>query len=247
MQFTYSGLYDFLMHCKSLGDVIPFRDYNNTNSIILRHDIDFDVDMACKVAKVEIDAGVRSTFFFMTTCDTYNILSIPNRKKIKEIAELGFEIGLHFDPTVYDENDVDALERYVKEEAGLIENIIGEEVKTVSLHNPSVHGQYPIFKQFINAYDLNFFNDSKYLSDSRFLFSGKDPYEFVKQVKDSVVQVLLHPMHYHDKEKTYPEIFADYILCKIDKIEEAISVNSTYVKQIDSKGLRDHILGTEKS
>lgn len=246
MRFTYSELRNFLSHCKSLGLVIPFVDYNEENAILLRHDIDFDVDMAYKVAQIEVDVGVRSTFFFMTTCDAYNILSASNRKKIKEMSDLGFEIGLHFDPTLYDSEDISELEKHAKRESEIIFDVTGREVKSLSLHNPSLHGMYPVFPSFINAYDLSFFDDAKYLSDSRLLFSGKNPYEFVRQVKDSVVQVLLHPIHYNEEDLGYPDILAKYILRKIDSLDALINVNSTYAEQIGDSSLKQHILKMEK-
>lgn len=238
MNFTYSDLKNFLLHCKSLGDVIPFCEYSiGSKAIILRHDVDFNVDCAYSVAKIEEECGLRSTFLFMTTSHTYNILSACNRKKIKEMSDLGFEIGLHFDPTIYQEENVDVLEGFAKKEALIISDVTGVKVKSVSVHYPSIHGRYPMFKSFINAYDPMFFDDSKYISDSRFLFCEKDLYKFVEKVKESIVQVLLHPMHYSEKRKTYPEVIKDYILRETFRIDKEMQLNSTYNEQIEGKDL----------
>lgn len=108
------------------------------------------------------------------------------------MIEMGHEIGLHFDPTLYTDN----LESAVKKEADILSFAIQAKVRSISLHNKSVHGQYPMFKDFVNAYDPKLFSDKTYISDSRFDFRGKDPFEFINNIDSGTVQVLLHPLHY---------------------------------------------------
>ena len=43
----------------------------------------------------------------------------------------------------------------------------------------------------------------KYLSDSRFDFRGKNPYEFIKNIdKVGFIQIFLHPLHYSENGDT---------------------------------------------
>ena len=46
----------------------------NVNSLLLRHDIDFSVDYAYQIAKLESKLKINSTFFFMLTSNMYNFL-----------------------------------------------------------------------------------------------------------------------------------------------------------------------------
>ena len=56
----------------------------NKFNIILRHDIDFDVDYALKMAKMENKLNIKSTyFFFLLKSNFYNILN-PNIEKNKK-------------------------------------------------------------------------------------------------------------------------------------------------------------------
>ena len=72
-----------------------------------------------------------------------------------------------------------------------MEEVIGVEVNSVALHNPSVHNQYPVFSDILNAYDERFFTLEKYLSDSRIDFFGKDPFTFFDDVESpNIVQVV---------------------------------------------------------
>ena len=209
MIFSYEKLNTFFERLKQKGPVIPLKDWDLKDVVtLLRHDIDLDVDNAYNLFKIEVDAGVRSTFLFLTSCYTYNILSENNRKKIREISDQGFEVGLHFDPLLY--SDHENLSKKVFFEAGIIEEITGKPVKTISLHNPSIHGKYPVFENYINAYTAPYFNPDDYISDSRLGFRGKDPFNFIENKRNVTTQVLLHPLHFSKHERDYKNILKDY-------------------------------------
>ena len=55
-----------------------------------------------------------------------------------EMANSGFEIGLHFDPTVYDNIPSNEFKIKVDMEANILEFITNQKVKSISLHNPSI-------------------------------------------------------------------------------------------------------------
>ena len=59
--------------------------------IIIRHDVDFDPADSLKLAKIEKEFGITSTYYFRTTEDVFQ----PNI--IKSIADLGHEIGYHYE------------------------------------------------------------------------------------------------------------------------------------------------------
>ena len=242
MIFKYSEFKKFIYHMKSLGNVIPLGQWNFSNVILLRHDVDFDIDAAYQLSLIEAECDIRSTFFFLTTCHTYNLFSALNRKKLCEMANAGFEIGLHFDPTIYGDASIDQLAAFVDQEAEMLSLITGQPVKSVSLHNPSVHGQYPMFEKYLNAYDKRIFSDALYLSDSRMDFRGKNPFTFAEKVKDHPIQILLHPMHYSENGFGYPDIIHERIKSYIDSIDNLFRENSTYVKQISNTDLNSYIV-----
>ena len=70
-------------------------------NLILRHDIDFDIGLAKKIAIVEHQLGVKSTFFFLLRSPFYNVLESDNFESINFIKQLGHEISIHFDSTNY--------------------------------------------------------------------------------------------------------------------------------------------------
>jgi len=228
MIFKYEELRHFFSEINNLGRTELFRDCNGDKVFLIRHDIDFDLKLAHNMAMIENELGIVSTFFILTSCHSYNVLSQQNRTLLKEIINMGHEIGLHFDPTLYLEN----LNKYVEKEADVLSLACGSEIKSISLHNPSVHGQYPLFKNYVNAYDPAMFSNNNYISDSCFSFRGKNPFEFIKGIKSSMIQILLHPMHYSEQGWGYDNIFVNSFKSYMNQIHESFLVNPTYREQV---------------
>ena len=59
--------------------------------------------MANNMASIKHELGIKATYFILTTCEYHNILSKNSRRLLKEILGIGHEIALHFDPTLYNE------------------------------------------------------------------------------------------------------------------------------------------------
>ncbi len=188
--FSYSGIKDFLKRAGEMYGVYSFRSWKGGNGIILRHDIDFDLNAANRMADLEKELGITATYFIMTSSERYNACSRSNRDLIRRLARNGFEIGLHFDPQIYDGSPSMAEE--VEREARLLESISGSKVESISLHNPSVRMEFPLFDGYRNAYDPSIFSSDNYLSDSCMDFRGKYPEVFISKAGSGPLQLLLH-------------------------------------------------------
>ena len=229
--FTHAGWRDFLRHAVSVAPVRPFRDHDGAPAILMRHDVDLSLEFARALAMIEKEEGVQSTFFIMTAAFTYNVLADESRAVIREIAEEGFEIGLHFSISADADHDPKALQESVARESELLSTVCGQEVRSVSLHNPTVLDMFPVFDSFRNAYDPSVFDDECYVSDSCMNFRGKNPYEFILRASERPVQVLAHPMHFHEKRLTYPEIYAKHIKVNTGVIGDIAAVNRSFLPQ----------------
>lgn len=75
--------------------IIPFEDWCDGNAkghyVILRHDVDLKAVNSLVTAKIESEMGIRASYYFRVVPQS-NVPSI-----IKEIAELGHEIGYHYE------------------------------------------------------------------------------------------------------------------------------------------------------
>ncbi len=238
--FKYAELKNFFSECLKYGVVTSFEKMTaESNGIILRHDVDWDVTTALKLAELEKECAVCSTFFFLPSCPFYNLNSTANRKMLQKMVGDGFEIGLHFDPTLYAQESVEGLEEKAIFEASIIEFITGKKVKSISLHNPSIHGQYPMFGGFRNAYAPEYFQRENYLSDARMNFRDKNPYEFIKKAATNRLQITLHPLHYSENGENYPKLLRKNVYRYADSLHEYTSVNSQYIEEMNGKTLRE--------
>ena len=203
--FTYDWYSDFLRHCRNSGNLTLLRDVENGAfpQIVLRHDIDFDLAAAWELSLVEEHAGVRSTYLVLLSTHYYNPASPKARAILQGLDQRGFEIGLHFDPSVYPDDGAEALAASFKSERDFLESIVGADVRSVSVHVPSAHGLYPVFAGMVNAYDPRWFGPERYVSDSLRRWKH-DPFALVSKALDlGRVQVLCHPIHFAQEETTY--------------------------------------------
>lgn len=162
---------------------------NKKNTLYLRHDVDFSVDYAFKIAKLEKKLGIKSTYFFLLTSNMYNPLSYVNQEAINEIADMGHKISIHFDPTAHN-----SLDSFVYEKA-IFEDIFKVEIDIVSIHRPGRFLEDNNIKIFNTAhtYQDKFFKDSVYISDSQM----KDPSDKIESYlsnPNKPLHLLLHPI-----------------------------------------------------
>lgn len=175
--FSPEGYAQILGVAKAGGyRMCPFREALDTPArsvdataaptLILRHDVDFSIDCAVRMAEFEAAAGVRSTYFVMLACEHYNLLAKPGREKIARIRELGHEIGLHWDSSTYPQ-DKERVEQIFRRELGVLGDVAGVPIVSAAQHIPT---DSPIFN--VEAYVENetyatrYRSRFKYVSDS---------------------------------------------------------------------------------
>ena len=213
MKFTYSSYNDFLKLIKECGySFQTFLDYKESDKcVVLRHDIDNSLAQALRLAQIEADAGVKSTFFVLLNTDFYNVASNRSKGLIKEIVKLGNDIGLHFDETAYD-CDEQELKTFISHEAKVLSDIIEYPVSTFSMHRPNkrVLNSNLIVPGLINAYGHPFFDEFKYLSDSR--REWREPVvKIITSGEYNRIQILTHAFWYHEKEEDISATIKNYI------------------------------------
>ena len=185
-------------------EFVDFFSYKKANlpSIIFRHDIDFSLNHALKIATLEEKLDIRSTYFFMLTTNAYSAISLNSKNLIKEIKEKGHKISLHFDPTAYQD-----IDRGFSSEKKLFEDIFDVEVKIVSLHKPGnfLVNNNKILKGSLHTYQDEFFKEMLYLSDS----ACSDVKEKLLKVNLSsmtkTIHMLTHPIWWTSDSKSPSE------------------------------------------
>jgi hypothetical protein len=236
--FRYAGLRAFLERARDEVGVLRLCDWAGQAGLVLRHDVDLDLWPAHRLAQLEREVGVRSSFFVAVSLRTYNPAAEENRRILREMAGWGFEIGLHFDASAAEAGGAD-LAQACRREADWLSEIVGRPVTSMSLHNPSASGSFPLVEGFRNAYDPVLFTQNIYLSDSRMVFR-RDPEEMIELARHASVQLLLHPMHFSESGAPYPASHIEHCLRWVDDLHSEFCGNSSYAASVSS--LR-HALG----
>lgn len=176
------------------------ENIKHQGKVLLRHDIDFDVDKAYKMAKIEHSIGIKSTYFFMLRSQSYNLLLKENIEKLKSIYNLGHQISLHFDPTIYDENYINRL----KNELIILEKISSFKPDCISFHRPT-----PYFLQYDkpignirHTYQSIYTKTIKYISDSQGSFRYDHPLNCRDFEVGNSIHLLIHPIWWINENNT---------------------------------------------
>ena len=98
--FTHHLYRNTLIEYLSQGyNITDFSKTIDGKQLILRHDIDMDLDLAEPISEIESSVGATSIYFVRLHAKNYNALSLSSVRIMKKIAARGQEIGLHYEPT----------------------------------------------------------------------------------------------------------------------------------------------------
>ena len=233
--FTIQHYKEVLEYAKKKYVFQTFSEYDNSpkqsHVILLRHDIDYSIEKAFEMAKLESDLEIKSTYFVLLHGLFYNPYSSTNTIHLKKIIELGHEIGLHYDSTELSKEKFPY--KKLKEEIKQLEQIIDNKVLVVAQHNPTVSPKLrKISKEFLDARESKIFQTVPYISDSvKNWRSGCMCNHIGKQ---KTLQILVHPIWWTKKPKTIEKILDEiggYWTTRINKVKK---MYVKYLKDLES-------------
>ena len=164
--------------------------------ILWRHDVDFSLNRAASLAKIEADEGVSATYFIRTRGDAYSILEAQQKNLVHRILDLGHEIGLHFELSDILVSSVSDLEKLLEREKVLFMNEFGFGISSFSFHNPTpelLAFSDVSYSGLFNAYADRFFSEVNYVSDSNGYWRFDQLESVLKDGSVDQLQVLTHP------------------------------------------------------
>jgi hypothetical protein len=240
--FTYS-------HYERILDLIKKTDYKVTffnesylyeKELILRHDIDVDLEKAYKMALIENKYNIKATYFILVRSPFYNIFDRFNSDLIKGILDLGHQIGLHFDEAYYGSNDAEILIKYVDSEVHLLEDYFNTKIFAVSFHRPSqflLQSDIKLKDNLINTYDRNFIKEFKYISDSRRMWKEGCLCSFFEKTgadysSPDRIQALVHPIWWTDKSLNAQDTMERFLLKKLAYLDSELEKNIQIYKRL---------------
>ncbi len=161
-----------------------------------RHDIDFSPHRALAMAELEAVRGVRASYFVQLTSPFYNALEPGISARLRRIAALGHDIGIHFEPSS------DASEEQLAFEARTLESALNVPIRVFSLHNPTTYDaarfEADEVAGLLNASAPVWRHDFVYCSDSNGLWRYRSLVEVIEDADSRNIYALTHPEWWQD-------------------------------------------------
>ena len=232
--FSYNEFKNLINMVQQNLPIVDYKDVNdNTKKFcVLRHDIEFSIDRAYKLAKIEKELGVVSTYTVQVRNNTYNALSEKNIDLISKIKELGHHIGLHQNPP--SSMKLDTLKDYIMRDITILEDCYGFEIDRFAFHRPKKEylNCYVELDNRINCYDKKFFHffedkpeslEILYLADSNHKWKYGYPLDFDFS-KINKLQLLTHPFSWSDSGG---DNYGNFVTLIIERNDELVNSMNT--------------------
>jgi len=217
--FSYAEYQKILDYYKNI--ILDFKDIDEHSKTfcILRHDVEFSLERALKIAKIDKDNDIKSSFFIQVINNAYNPLSVFSNRIIKEIESYGHYVGLHLYVSHIEQGDIESLKNELNRQVRLLEVCIEAKVDRFSYHRPpswvlSIDTEQ--FSNLINAYSTPYFElinsgkpvKVKYIADSNHQWKYGHPLEVYE---NKCFQLLIHPDEWSEKGGSEYENFSEII------------------------------------
>ena len=180
-----------------------YRDYSATsNFVVWRHDLDFSLHAAAKLADIEAQKGVIATYFFLLHSQFYNLLERECVDLCRKIVSRDHRVGIHFDHQFWEVRDEDALVDALTFERRVLERVLDRPIDAFSFHIPdaiSERFQKPVYAGLANTYSEFFRTQVGYCSDSNGYWRHRRLEDVLRSKADGCLQVLTHPEYWQDR------------------------------------------------
>lgn len=202
--------------------------------VLLRHDVDMDLERARQMARREADAGIAATYFFLVRTDHYNVFSGFGTESVREILGRGHHLGLHFDCAAYAGAGVAGLRAGCSREAGLLEAWFHAPVAVVSYHRPNelvLSGHPGLSAPRPHTYMRLFSKTIQYLSDSTGRWRYEYPPESEAFSRGLPIQLLTHPVWYADVPQRPYQALVSILRDKAERLRRSFADNCLVMRE----------------
>ena len=201
-----------------------YKDFSGEARFVLwRHDVDFSLHSALKLAQIEAGQGLVATYFLLPHSEFYNLLERECAGIARSILALGHRLGLHLDHRFWQVKDEPALVRVLAVEKKLLEDCFEQEVEAFSFHVPddaSARFGGDSYAGLVNAYSAYFKSSVGYCSDSNGYWRHRRLEDVLRERRDAKLQVLTHPEYWQDTVMSPRERVERCIRGRADKTRE---------------------------
>ena len=234
MEFTFSFYKKVLSEVKEHLVFDFFNSKHTSGRVFLRHDVDIFPENIRNLCEVESELGIRSIFFFQPDSPFYNFLSKTISKTIAEIAEQGFQIGLHIDAATLQSTGE------VNEEVHRLFNFYSGFFplqRIVSFHRPPQRVlNNLIIPGFINTYEDRFFKNIRYYADSKRNHFYEGLRDSLQRDRETNLQLVTHPYWWDFDTLNIESLYSRLLATRRRSLERALSENVQNYKHYFTRG-----------
>jgi len=250
--FSYEDYREIIRIIKESGRYCGYKAALERDSfVIMRHDVEYSVERAYELSKVEESMDFTSNFFFQWTNNSYNLLSKKNTDMIRDMHERGQNIGLHF--ALNGMTDIQQIRLQIIKEMDILSDMFGFTVDTFSIHRPSkdVLRENIKLPEILNAYQDEFFTfaedikedtpvEVKYMSDANHIWRYGYP-DRDNILNNPKVQILTHPFGWtrkgYDNFENYKTLVSEKETEIIDSIDRECKDFSEFREYFDNNAI----------
>jgi hypothetical protein len=201
--FSLDAYREILTRARDAGyEFASFLDApeENQKRLYLRHDVDYSLSIAARLAGVNQSLDVRGTFFVLLRSDMYNLFSPSSMAAVRSIQDAGQWIALHVVVRAQDAGTDGELAALVKRDYEIVDRHITGVQPAFSWHNPTPEllqrGLQLATPGLVNAYGARLFKDIRYSSDSVMRRSPDELLQTLVAEPARALQLLLHPLYW---------------------------------------------------
>jgi hypothetical protein len=233
--FTNSSYRSMLGALRTAGhDFVSFSEAEalleqGARFVLLRHDVDLELESALAMAELEAAEGIAATYFFMVRTEHYNVFSTDGSACVERILALGHFLGLHFDAAAYPHDaPVPFLTEACAREANLLEAWFGRPVVAVSYHRPNqqiLQGNPALSAPRPHSYMPLFTGEIQYLSDSQGRWGRGHPLKSAAFAAGKPLHLLIHPVWWQERPTAPFERIQRVVDRRHSKLQTSIAAN----------------------
>jgi hypothetical protein len=211
--------------------------------IYLRHDVDYSLEMALELARVNAALGVSATFCVLLRSQIYNLLSSWSLELVEQIHGLGQHLGLH---ATTSKSEIDAMETELRADFNFAKRNLPMMSEVFCWHNPTPEAlqlstPFERMAGLVNAYGARFTRDIAYFSDSNMRNSVEGFLSHVESAEHPAMQLLFHPFNWVAGGGSMREILARTWPYVIRERDREVSLNYAYRRMLP-EGIPEGVL-----
>ena len=196
--FTEENYRGIIVRARERYAFEPFGTELAEAHVLWRHDVDFSVHRALRLAEIEAEEGVSSTYLFSLRGPFYSLLEAEVASRARAIAGLGHWLGLHFNTGAYGGIASEAeLQEQLSFERRLLSELTENPIDVLSFHNPGATGADGFDAErlggMVNAYGSTVRERYTYISDSNGYWRHERLPDVIDSGEHDRLHVLTHP------------------------------------------------------